>query len=97
MAAEGALEALRTFLTTFLEHALADAGSAAAERQAVVLFHRVAATVPAYRTFLREHRIDPGQPRAAGHLARADDPHYFPAGVKHRYTRSSGASAVSCR
>lgn len=59
MATEGNLESLRSFLATPLERALADAGSEAAERQAVVLFHNVAATVPAYRAFLREHGIDP--------------------------------------
>jgi phenylacetate-CoA ligase len=53
------LNALQVFLSTPLEvllnaHAQADAGGAA-----VQLFHRVAASVPAYQSFLQEQGIDP--------------------------------------
>jgi phenylacetate-CoA ligase len=52
-----ALAAYRSFLTTPLERLLPGAGDDGRE-DAVRLFHDVAARVPAYRHFLREHGID---------------------------------------
>ena len=39
-------------------------------QQAVELFHRVAVSVPAYRAFLREHGVDPGEVRTFSDFER---------------------------
>ncbi len=54
-----ALGALQAFVDTSLDDALAGAEDvAAAQSRAVALFHSVAADVPAYRAFLRDHAIE---------------------------------------
>ena len=47
----------------------------------VELFHQVAATVPAYRAFLAEHRVDPARVRTFDDFAR------LPMATKDNYTR----------
>jgi phenylacetate-CoA ligase len=54
-----ALSALQNFLSTPLEEQLSPLGAKRAESSMIDLFHSVASTVPAYQTFLQEHRIDP--------------------------------------
>jgi phenylacetate-CoA ligase len=54
-----ALNALQNFLFTPLEEQLAHRGVKSAESAVLHLFHSVAGTVPAYKAFLHEHRIDP--------------------------------------
>jgi phenylacetate-CoA ligase len=51
--------ALDRFLTTGLDDALARPAPGEAEQRALALFTSVVATVPAYRTFLAEHGVDP--------------------------------------
>jgi phenylacetate-CoA ligase len=53
------LEALQSFLCTPLEEQLSHLGAKSAESSMLDLFHSVAATVPAYQTFLQEHGLDP--------------------------------------
>jgi phenylacetate-CoA ligase len=54
-----ALEAWRSFLATPLDATLNRHAEAPAEQAALELFHSVAASVPAYRSFLKEQGIDP--------------------------------------
>ncbi len=54
-----ALSALTSFLSTPLEDQLSPLGATSAESSVVNLFHSVSTTVPAYQTFLKEHRLDP--------------------------------------
>jgi phenylacetate-CoA ligase len=55
---ETAVAALRAFVATPLDRLLDDATVGSAEAGALELFHLVAATVPAYRSFLSDHGID---------------------------------------
>ncbi len=62
--ASAATDALQRFIETSLDAALAGASDTpAAEAAALALFHSVAADVPAYAAFLREHDIDPASIR----------------------------------
>jgi phenylacetate-CoA ligase len=54
-----AITAFQAFVTTPLADQLARCRSVSAESTALVLFHKVATTVPAYQVFLREHRVEP--------------------------------------
>lgn len=54
-----AITEFQAFLTTPLDTLLIQHTSKNAESAAVMLFHSVATTVPAYRAFLKEHNIDP--------------------------------------
>lgn len=63
-----ALSAYQDFARTPLDAALAPDAVAAGDR-ALALFRDVAATVPAYRAFLTEHRVDPAEVRTAADLA----------------------------
>ena len=53
------IAAFQKFLTTTLEVQLERYQHTSPESVALALFHDVAATVPAYKTFLREHSINP--------------------------------------
>lgn len=55
------LTALQTFMTTPLEALLDDRSRTSAEAQVVQLFHTVAASVPAYQTWLQQQGVDPTQ------------------------------------
>jgi phenylacetate-CoA ligase len=55
------ISALNTFLNTPIDRLLAR--SANAESDVLALFHNVAASVPAYRSFLATHAIEPSQIR----------------------------------
>ena len=57
-----------TGLGSFL--AARPASPADPRQQAVELFHRVAVSVPAYRAFLREHGVDPGEVRTFADFER---------------------------
>ncbi|MFB2969596.1 phenylacetate--CoA ligase family protein [Aerosakkonema sp. BLCC-F183] len=56
---EKALKAFAEFLTTPMETLLQRHANTSAESAALALFRSVANAVPAYRTFLAEHHIDP--------------------------------------
>ncbi|MBR8831584.1 MAG: hypothetical protein N5P05_003070 [Chroococcopsis gigantea SAG 12.99] len=58
------LSAFNSFLDTSLETHLQEATTTDPEKNILELFHRVAATVPAYKEFLREHSIDPDSIRS---------------------------------
>jgi phenylacetate-CoA ligase len=58
--------ALEQFLTAGLDQVLARPAPAEPEQGALALFESVVATVPAYRTFLAEHGIDPAAVRTIG-------------------------------
>jgi phenylacetate-CoA ligase len=60
-------QALEAFVTTPLDQLLADGDGQA---EALTLFHRAAAHVPAYGTFLREHGVDAGRVSSAADFAR---------------------------
>jgi phenylacetate-CoA ligase len=75
------LDALRTFLVTPLDELLAGVSPEAAEAQALARFHDVAAAVPAYAAFLREHGIDPAGVRTL------DDFRGLPLTTKESYVR----------
>src|SRR6478609_4386961 len=51
--------ALDRFLATGLDDVLSGSAPGEAEQRALALFTSVVATVPAYRTFLAEHDVDP--------------------------------------
>ena len=59
-------DALEQFLTAGLDDVLARPAPAESEQRALTLFESVVATVPAYRTFLAEHGIDPVAVRTIG-------------------------------
>jgi phenylacetate-CoA ligase len=59
-----ALEAWQAFLATPLDETLGRRASEAPEQAALGLFHAVAKTVPAYRSFLSEQGIDPASIRS---------------------------------
>jgi phenylacetate-CoA ligase len=69
------------FLGGRLDDALARPAPGDAERRALALFESVAATVPAYRTFLAEHGIDPAAVRSV------DDFRALPLLTKDNYLR----------
>jgi phenylacetate-CoA ligase len=56
---ESSLSALQTFLATPLDRLLAPRSPADAQAEVLALFHRVAASVPAYQTFLNAQGIVP--------------------------------------
>ena len=58
---QNTLTAFQTFLTTPLETLLTPQPQVDAQSAALVLFHGVVETVPAYRTFLQEQGIEPAQ------------------------------------
>lgn len=53
------ITALQSFLTTPLDVLLKQHTEADPESAALTLFHHVAATIPAYQMFLKQHEIDP--------------------------------------
>ncbi|HEX2263067.1 MAG TPA: phenylacetate--CoA ligase family protein, partial [Pseudonocardiaceae bacterium] len=59
-------DAPEQFLTAGLDEVLARPAPAEPEQRALALFESVVATVPAYRTFLAEHEIDPAAVRTIG-------------------------------
>ena len=61
-----ALAAFQGFLSTPLDIILSRHTESSPEQFALELFHRVAASVPAYRTFLAEHKIDPASIQTFG-------------------------------
>ncbi|MGH3936311.1 MAG: phenylacetate--CoA ligase family protein [Pseudonocardiaceae bacterium] len=69
------------FLTTGLDQALARPAPTEPEQRALALFESVVATVPAYRTFLAEHGIDPAAVRTT------DDFRTLPLLTKDNYLR----------
>ena len=73
--------ALEQFLTTGLDDALTRPVPGEAEQRALALFTSVVATVPAYRTFLAEHHIDPAAVRTV------DDFRALPLLTKDNYLR----------
>jgi phenylacetate-CoA ligase len=56
-------ESLRSFFTTPLDAVLARHTQRDPREEAIALFHRVVASVPAYRRFLAEHGIEPSAVR----------------------------------
>jgi phenylacetate-CoA ligase len=64
------LTAVKEFLTTGLDEALALQNRERPEEQALALFRQVAATVPAYRAFLAEQGLDPAQIQTAADYSR---------------------------
>src|SRR5262245_35862700 len=73
------LTALQTFLSTPLDTILSQRAEAAADDAALALFRSVAATVPAYRSFLAAQGIDPATIRSAAHF------HTLPQTTKQNY------------
>lgn len=89
--------ALDRFLTTGLGDALSCPAPGEAEQRALALFTSVVATVPAYRTFLAEHDVDPAAVRTV------DDFRALPLLTKDNYLRRHplaqvcrGGELVSC-
>jgi phenylacetate-coenzyme A ligase PaaK-like adenylate-forming protein len=76
---EGALAALHTYLTTPLDELLAPDDP---ELRALALFHRTAATVPAYAAFLAEHGVD------ATAIRTIDDFRTLPLATKDGYVNA---------
>ena len=74
-------DALEQFLTAGLDDVLARPVPAEPEQRALALFESVVATVPAYRTFLAEHDIDPAAVRTI------DDFRMLPLLTKDNYLR----------
>jgi phenylacetate-CoA ligase len=73
--------ALDRFLATGLDDALIRLAPGEAEQRALALFTSVVATVPAYRTFLAEHGVDPAAVRTV------DDFRALPLLTKDNYLR----------
>ena len=65
-----ALSALSGFVATPLSQTLDDRAREDAAAGALALFHDVAASVPAYGAFLREHGVDPGAVRGRADFGR---------------------------
>src|SRR5262249_6464159 len=63
----GASQALEAFVTTPLDQLLAGGDGQA---EALTVFHRAAAHVPAYGAFLREHGVDAARVSSAADFAR---------------------------
>ncbi len=76
-----AIAAFKSFLTTPLESLLSAQSLSNAPATALQLFHDVAATVPAYQTWLREQQLDPGQ------IQTLDDFQTLPLLTKENYLR----------
>src|SRR5581483_1760372 len=64
------LDAWQAFLTTPLDATLARASGADPAEAALALFQTVAATVPAYRSFLAEHGVEPADIQSSADFKR---------------------------
>lgn len=69
-ASQRAMTAFQAFLATPLDATLSRHTSTSPPQAALELFHNVAASVPAYRAFLAEHAIAPGDVRSPADFAR---------------------------
>ena len=95
---EADLQALRAFLDTPLDVRLARARAADPEAHALGLAQRVAAGVPAYAAFLRDHAVDPVAATRLADLPLKTKPGYvraFPLADRLELTVHSGLRATA--
>ncbi|HEY9824197.1 MAG TPA: phenylacetate--CoA ligase family protein [Stenomitos sp.] len=82
--------ALQTFLGTSLDNALQERSPEEVETYVLALFHKIVSEVPAYRTFLAEHNIDPAC------ITSLDQFRQLPLTTKFNYLQQFDLAAV-CR